>query len=1054
MRQAIRWTAVLILCLAAGCTNSGLSSGGLRCEYRQNPLGIDSSSPRFSWMLESSQQQERQTAYRILVASDPDKLSRDVGDLWDTGKVISADSIHIPYRGSPLKSGAQYFWKVRVWDRDGHPSAWSEPAEWTMGMLNADDWYGRWIGRGDEPTTAALKNAKWIWPAGSPATTTLAANHALALFRKTIVVPKNGLNSIAWLVLGATGPATAYVDGQQVGVVSNSDHARTFDLSPLLPGRHSVSIVVECGGSRNGIIGAVVCPAAVGPDIVVTDDSWEAAFEPGDAVDRAWPVAKIHVGRSWIQPSVQGPAMPIFRKEFAVSDRPKRAVMYICGLGQFELHVNGQKVSEDFLQPGWTDYRKTCLYCAYDLTPLLRLGRNAIGVLLGNGMYNVTPGRYAKFLGSFGSPQLIAQLLIEYPDGTTQRISTDETWKFASGPITFSNIYGGEDYDARLEQHGWDEPGFYDAAWTNATVMNGPDGALRCSSRSALPIRVEKVFEPVNVTPLANGDYVYDFGQNCATVPAITVRGPARAEVRLTPGELLNTDGSVTQRSSSRGGVWDSYTLSGEGEEHWSPRFTYYGSRYIQVHGAVPSGTRHDASVPEVIELQGQFVTNSAPETGEFSCSNDLFNRTAWIIEWAIRSNSMSILTDCPHRERLGWLEQDHLMGPSLLYSHDMAALLNKICGDMRDSQHSDGLIPDIAPEYAKFKGGFRDSPEWGSACVLVPWSMYEWYGDKRVLAESFDSMNRYVDYLGSMAEDNVVSYGLGDWFDVGPKRPGVAQLTPVGLTATAFYFRDLQIVAQTSRVLGRAADAAKYDRLARHVAQAFDRRFYHPAEHYYATDSQTANALPVVFGLAPAKDVPAIVDHIVADMKSRGNALTAGDVGYRFVLQALAQNGRSDEIFAVNNQSDRPGYGYQLAHGATSLMESWNANPDTSQDHFMLGHILEWFYRDLAGIQPDPEAIAFDRVIIKPAMVGDVTWVKARYNSIRGPIVCQWARNDGRINLSISLPPGVTGKVYVPALSQSAVSVAEPGVSFVKMEKSMAEFEVGSGTYQFVSHE
>ena len=255
---------------------------------------------------------------------------------------------------------------------------------------------------------------------------------------------------------------------------------------------------------------------------------------------------------------------------------------------------------------------------------------------------------------------------------------------------------------------------------------------------------------------------------------------------------------------------------------------------------------------------------------------------------------------------------------------------------------------------------------------------MYQWYGDSRVLVESYHAMTRYVEYLGSMAKDNIVSNGLGDWFDIGPKRAGVAQLTPVALTATAFYYRDLQIVAESARLLGRSADAAKYDHLARVVADSFNRTFYHPPEKLYATNSQTANAIPVVVGLAPPDDVPAIVDHIVADMKSRGGALTAGDVGYRFVLQALADNGRSDEIFTVNNQSERPGYGYQLAHGATSLIEAWNANLGSSQDHFMLGHILEWFYRDLAGIQPDPNAIAFDRVIIKPAPVGDITWVKS----------------------------------------------------------------------------
>jgi hypothetical protein len=1042
---------IIVLLLTAGCsTPGGVGSSDLRCEYRHNPMGIDTPFPRLSWVLESNQQGQKQTAYRILVASDPQKLAQDDGDLWDSGKTASSDTIQIPYFGKGLESNLDCFWKVRVWDKNGHASAWSEPAEWTMGMMKPADWHARWIGRGDEPTAAVLKNAKWIWPPGDSS-----ASH-LALFRKSFVVTSNAVSSTGWLVLASTRPATAYLDGQQVASVNDPKHALTFDLSPMSAGRHAISITAETGPSRNGVLAAIVPPAAGEPNTIVTDDTWAAALEPGSASDANWPAAKVvadYVDKARGSPSVQGPPLPVLRKEFAISDKPKRAIIYVCGLGQFELHVNGQKVSEDFLQPGWTDYQKTCLYCAYDIAPLLKLGRNAIGVMLGNGMYNVTPGRYVKFLGSFGSPQLIAQLLIEYPDGTMQRINTDETWKFASGPITFSNIYGGEDFDARLDQHGWDQPDFYDAAWTNAVVMSGPGGDLRGSTRSALPIRVDHVFEPVKVWSLKNGDYVYDLGQNCSLVPAITVRGPAGSVIKLTPGELLDKEGAVSQKSSARTGAWDSYTLSGLGEEHWSPRFTYFGSRYIQVHGAVPSGTPHDDKTPEILSLQGQFITSSSPQTGEFSCSNDLFNRTARLIEWAIRSNSVSTLTDCPHRERLGWLEQDHLMGPSLLYSHDIATLLTKICGDIRDTQHSDGLVPEIAPEYTFFKGNFLDSPEWGSAAVLIPWNMYQWYGDRRLLAESIDSMKRYVDYLGSKAKDNILSFGLSDWYDLGPKRPpGFAQLTPIGLTATAFYYRDIQIVADTCRLLGRSSEADRYDQRAQRVAESFNWTFYHPTGHYYATDSQTANAMPIVFGLAPKADVPAILDHVVADMKSRNDSATAGDVGYHFLLRALADNGRSDEIFVANNQSSRPGYGYQLAHGATSLLESWDANPSASQNHFMLGHILEWFYHDLAGIQQAPDANAFDRVEIKPTMVGDVSWVKARYDSIRGPIVSQWERSPTRIHLMVTLPPGVTGTIYVPTLPNSGATSSGEGASFLQKLGDVALFHVESGTYQFSS--
>lgn len=1043
--------AAIFFALLGGCAGPALVATGLRCEYRENPLAIDSDSPRLGWILKSDQQGDRQTAFQILVASNPRLLDQNQVDLWDSGKIASDNSIQIPYAGKLLFSRQTCFWKVRVWDKDAKRCPWSPTQQWTMAFLKPQDWQAEWIGRGDEPTAANLQNACWIWPK-EPSAGAATATARIAVFRKMFQIPASAPPPRLWLVLAAKSSATAFLDGQQIAVVDDPRNAQTFDLFVPSPGVHVLSILAAEDGAHNGIVGAIVQNVGAHPaQIMTTDDSWDATVEPNDAPNSSWaPAQKLadYTDKSWGTPGVQSPTLPLLRKQFTLTTPPRRAVIYLCGLGQFELHVNGQIVGDELLQPGWTDYRKTCLYVAYDVTSLLKPGPNAIGVMLGNGMYNVTAGRYTKFLGSMGSPQLIAQLFLDFSDGSSQRIATDATWKISPGTITFSSIYGGEDYDARLEQAHWDEPNFDDSAWTSAVPMPGPGGQLTASDRSAWPIKVAQIFNPVKITQLPNGDFVYDLGQNCSIIPAIRVTGPAGAIVRLTPGELLNPDGSVSQRSSAETGAWFSYTLSGQGEEQWSPRFTYFGCRYIQIHGAVPAGSIHDSHQVQLLQLEGRFITSSAPATGEFSCSSDLFNRAATLIDWAIRSNSQSILTDCPHRERLGWLEQDHLMGPSLLYCHDMGPLFNKIAGDMRDDQHPNGLVPDIAPEYVKLKDGFLDSPEWGSACIFVPWNMYQWYGDSRVLAESYEMMKRYVDYLSTKATNNIVSYGLGDWFDLGPKRPGISQLTPIALTATAFYFRDLQILAETARILGRPDDAAKFVGRAQLVAEAFNKSFYHPAEHCYAADSQTANAIPVVFRLAPESEVPMIVANIVSDMKKRGDALTAGDVGYRFVLQALADHGQSEEIFKVNDQSDRPGYGYQLAHGATSLTEAWNADPRASQNHFMLGHIMEWFYRDVAGIQPDPAAPAFAHVLIKPAMVGDITSARARYDSIRGPIVSQWQRDGKKIQMNITIPPGVTATVFVPANSKHDID--EDGAKFLRMEGQTAVFEIESGSYRF----
>jgi hypothetical protein len=634
-------------------------------------------------------------------------------------------------------------------------------------------------------------------------------------------------------------------------------------------------------------------------------------------------------------------------------------------------------------------------------------------------------------------------------------VVTDGEWRVAKSPIIFSNTYGGEDYDARLEQPGWNRPGFKDADWDAAMATTGPGGELYGLSHSAPAIRVAQDFTPIKVTHPKPGTYVYDLGQNCALMPQITLHGPAGATVRLTPGKLLLADGTISQKVSA-GLACMSYTLRGEGNETWSPRFFYYGSRYIQVEGAVPAGDENPDGLPVVRELKGQFITSTSPVAGEFSCSSELFNRTATLIRWAMRNNMQSVLTDCPHREKLGWLEQDHLVGPSLMYNFNVQALFNKICDDIADSQTADGLVPCIAPEYTIFKGDFRDSPEWGSAAILIPWQLYQWYGDRTVLEEHHDTMRRYVDYLSSRADNHIVSHGLGDWFDLGPGKAGPSQLTPKSLTATAFYYRDAQLVSQFAKLLGRHEDAAKYTVLADEIREAFNRSLYDARQHTYGTGSQTSNAIPLVFGLVPTEDRPAVVANLVADIRQHDNALTAGDIGYHYLVRALADAGRSDTIFDMNSRSNRPGYGYILAKGATSLTESWDGTH--SQDHFMLGHIMEWFYSDLAGIQCDPTAVAFKKIAIKPTPAGDITSASAAYDCPYGKIRSAWKLNDGKLHLDVTIPPGTTATVWVPSddrsrITESGADVASAsGVHAGERQGTYTPMEVESGQYHFQS--
>jgi hypothetical protein len=889
----------------------GIEPVQLRCDYAVNPLGVDSSSPRLFWELESKEHGQMQSAYQILVASSEKTLTKDNGDLWDSGKVDSDETIQIAYGGKILKSLQQVFWKVRAWDASGKVSAWSKSATWTAGILADAEWQAKWIGAADTNIPSLL-----------------------------------------------------------------------------------------------------------------------------------------------------------LRHEFVVKPGLKRALVNICGLGQYELTLNGKKVGDDFLSPGWSKYNKTCLYDTRDITADLKRGKNAAGIELGNGMYNIPATRFeppAYRPYSFGPQKTIAQIRLEYADGSVETIGTDENWRVAPGPIISASIYSGEDFDGRLFQNGWNKINFNDSKWLPAIVVNGPGGGLRGLSCAAPPIREFEIHQPVLSRTITNGDVIFDLGQNAAHIPKISVTGPAGSKVRIIPSELgdgMVSGGSVGERPRSV--IWCDFTKATSGVETWSPKFFYVGCRYLEVKSFPAKG---ETKLPAVKSIEGIVVQSSSEPIGGFECSNTLFNRIRNLIRWAQRSNMMSVMTDCPQREKRGWLEEDHLNGPALRYEFDLAQLFTKTLNDIADSQLKNGLVPTTAPEYAIFRdrgqtgdkrGQFGDSPEWGSAFIVVPWQQYEFDGDLNLFRLHYDAMTNYLAYLGSRASNNIVDYGLGDWFDIGSKHPGPAQLTPVALTATAIYFQDAEIMSRAAALLGKTDDAKQFSDLAKNIRAAFNETFYNATDHFYATGSQTANSIPLVTGICEPTNRAAVLDAIVRDVRAHGNALTAGDVGYRYLLRALADGGRSDVIFDINNQSGKPGYGYQLKMGATSLTEAWDAGRDSSQNHFMLGQIQEWFYHDLAGIQNDPTSAGFKQIVINPQPVGDVAWVKASYHSVHGKIVCDWKRVGDKFTLHVTIPANTSATVFVPAKSADEVveggkpAAQSNGVKFLRVEDGAVVFKIGSGSYNF----
>lgn len=802
-------------------------------------------------------------------------------------------------------------------------------------------------------------------------------------------------------------------------------------------------------------------PAATFTTALATPKDWGDARWIGyeDIPDSMRLVPGVHSGGDKFyekHKARQRPVVPLFRKEFRGGNNIRSALLFISGLGQYEVSLNGEKLGDNFLAPGWTDYEETVLYNTYDITDKLKAGENALGVIVGNGFFNVNKERYKKLSITYGMPRMICKLMITYADGTVKSIVSGEDWKTALSPVTFASIYGGEDYDAGLEQKGWDQPSFNDAQWKQAMPVKGTE--KRLEPELDHPVKVMEVLPVKTISQPQPGVYMYDFGQNASGIVELKVKGKKGQTVKLIPAELLNV-GKLSNQKATGSPYYFSYTLKGDGEETWRPRFTYYGFRYVQVEGAAPD-TAANAELPKITSMNFLHTRNAAPVTGTFECSNDLFNRIHTLILWAIKSNLQSVVTDCPHREKLSWLEQDYLMGNSIQYSYNISLLYRKLLDDMGEAQTDSGLIPDIAPEYVFFddKGfGFRDSPEWGSAGVILPWMLYKWYGEERPIRKAYPMVSKYVKYLQSKAENNILSYGLGDWYDNGLQRPGVAQLTPKALTATAIYYYDLVLLAKMADMNNDREGAKKAIALAAKVKKAFNKQFFNPVTKVYSTGSQTAMAMPLCVGLVEEKYRKDVFRNLVDSIEQNGKKLTAGDIGFHFLVQALQEGGASQLLYEMNNRDDVPGYGFQLAKGATALTESWAALERVSNNHLMLGHLMEWFYTGLGGITQQDNAVAYKEVIIRPEIVGDITWVKTSYKTIFGAINSEWEKKNGELTFHVVIPPNSNALIKLPAGQEQTVTEGglpldkQKDVQFRGYEEGRIVLTAGSGDYRFV---
>jgi alpha-L-rhamnosidase len=1056
------FVAAFSTCIAQGEDQSPARVVQLRCEYRVNPLGIGTPRPRLSWILSDARAGAAQTAYQILVASRPEILSENRGDLWDTGKVASSEMNQIEYAGKPLESRMTCYWKVRIWDANQQVTPFSEPAMWSMGLLRPEDMKAHWI-QASQPlihpqkgTQLDFGDCSWIWYPEKDANPREKAPAGPRYFRKVVELPADEAIKRARFLITADDSFELFCNGRPAGRGSGFNAPQIADVTNhLQPGKNTLAIVAtNATPSPAGLAGRLRVEFESGRSSEWgIDQTWRcfaqavAGWNRPDFDDAGWPAAVV-VGKMGDKPwgviSAHGLDVfgcALFRKGFRIDKPVQSATLYMSALGVGEVHLNGQLVNDEYFAPGWTDYRKRVYYNTYDVTKFVRQGDNAVGAILAAGWYAGAIGWKSERFHFGRDPKLWIQLEIVTSDGERLTLATDETWKYTFGPHIEGEFLAGETYDARLEIPGWDEPGLDDTRWTPAVIANDVQTILE--AQRGVPIIRTGELPTKAITEPKPGVFVFDLGQNFAGFARLKVRGPKGTAVQLRFAEMLNPDGTIYTTNLRSARATDTYILKGEGEETWEPRFTFHGFRYVEVTG-YPGRPSADA-------ITGIAINSDTPLVGSFRCSSDMVNQLYSNIVWTQRANFISVPTDCPQRdERLGWTGDAQVFIRAATYNADVAAFFNKWLVDLEDAQGPEGDFPDVAPRVVALGGG---TAAWADAGVICPWTTYWVYHDRRVLEEHFDAMERWIAYCRNHSKDLLrPAAGYGDWLSINAD-------TPKDVLATAFFAYSTHLTAECARVLGLREKAAEYDKLFEEIRQAFQKAYVGP-DGRVKGDTQTCYVLALYFNLLPQDLRPKAVQHLVDNIVSRDAHLSTGFIGTAYLMPVLSETGNTPLAYRLFLNDTFPSWGFSIKHGATSIWERWDGwTPEKGfQDpgmnsfaHYSFGAVGRWMFQYVAGI--DTDGPGFRQLIMKPHVADGLDWVEAKYGSICGDVFSRWWHGDDqRWHWRIVVPANTRARVYVPSENSKKVQidVGKDSVKLVGPQDGATVFEVPAGTYEF----
>ncbi len=1064
--RSVRDFLAVILALAI-ISGSALAAqvGSLQCDYAQNPVGIDDVRPGLSWIVTSSERGDRQTAYQVLVSSSPEMLAANQGDLWDSGKVMSGQSIYIPYAGKSLPSRTRCFWKVLVWDKKGVPSTWSEPGSWTMGLLKPEDWRGRWI-------TAS----KWFMPpAFRPKGLELGPKGGWADVDLGAPLPIDSINlypgnpgdfPARFTVEGADNlqflNPTTLVDQSGQDYVLNGNGAQQFPVSGTY---RFIRLVIPASSGKKGFVVRQMEVLSGGRNVALMKYAQErgTSWDHGHAVFLFDGMPSQNEGATCPPDACPTPAAPSLRKSFSIGKSIARATLYCAALGMADVTLNGKKVGDEVLGPPFSDYSKRVIYTTHDITALLQPGDNVLGVTLGNGFFS-TPGLGSgdhssgdgEHNGGDGPPRVLLQAEIEFSDGSRQIVGTDESWKWARSEITFNDIWRGYSEDRRLAQAGWDGTGFDDSSWQAVGLGTPPAGRL--VAPMAPPIRV---LDEVKASNIAGNRAHFDV--ESSGWPRVAVSGHA--------GQTITISGSGNGFKLPK----LSFTLAKDGPAVLEPRFVFFsGPTDLQV-----DGLKEPLAADSVSFVHANADLKPA---GAFTCSNDYLNTLYQITLRTHRNYNFDNPLD-PSREKQAWTQDAQNMFDTAAYLTDVRGLYQRWWWDMADNQDGQGVLGVVIPLVHRQDNDWN-SPWWSGVIVYVPWEHYQYYGDRRLLEEAYEPMCRYVDFLGRMADagydadtgnhwgdypyltenlnpavarDKMLIWnGAGDWYN--PYAPGSQHAVPTPMTTMPAWYDYATIVSRTATLLGKTDDAAKYAAVAQGVMDRFNAKFLHLATGLYGdhADSQTAQVLPLAVGMVPADQIPLTYQRLLDAIHARKDHVGTGFVALPWLLQTLATHRESALANAMINQKDYPSWNTLIKAGV--LMETWNGGG--AQMPSCGGPVGAWLFQSVLGIQPDADGPGFKKFILapQPDPATGLTSAQGYYDCPYGRIGSEWKCDNGQFTLHASIPVNAQATVWIPTSDPGSVlesgqpAAHAPGVQFLRSEGNAAVYEVESGTYDFTA--